>query len=89
MILCIALSCWPPYLARGVAAAVFSVRLQVLPLENKMRKPHHFHRIIILGMIVIVSTYILFGLLGYLVYGDDICPSVTLNLFSLRILART
>ena len=62
---------------------------QVLPLENKMKNPHHFKRIIILGMAVIVSTYSVFGCLGYLVYGSDICPSITLNLTSTRIIANT
>jgi proton-coupled amino acid transporter len=73
----------------GSAVYAFEGIGMVLPLENKMRKPHHFQQIIILGMIVIVSIYILFGLLGYLVYGDDICPSITLNLTSTRIAAKT
>ena len=55
-----------------------------------MRKPHHFKRIIILGMAIVVGTYIIFGLLGYLVYGDNICPSITLNLRSpTRVAANT
>ena len=63
---------------------------QVLPLENKMEKPHHFKKIVVLGMVVIVATYIVFGLLGYLVYGDGICPSITLNLQSpARVAANT
>ena len=71
------------------STAVFSDRLQVLPLENKMKKPHHFRRIVILGMIVIVSIYTTFGLLGYLVYGDRICSSITLSLSSTRMVAKT
>lgn len=55
-----------------------------------MQKPHHFKRILILGMAVIVGIYILFGLLGYLVYGEGICPSITLNLQSpTRVAANT
>ena len=55
-----------------------------------MEKPHHFKKIVVLGMVVIVATYIVFGLLGYLVYGDGICPSITLNLQSpARVAANT
>ena len=47
-----------------------------------MKNPHHFKSVLIAGMGVVIGTYILFGLLGYLVYGSDICASITLNLRS-------
>ncbi|CAI8057910.1 Proton-coupled amino acid transporter 1 [Geodia barretti] len=74
----------------GSAVYAFEGIGMVLPLENKMEKPHHFKKIVVLGMVVIVATYIVFGLLGYLVYGDGICPSITLNLQSpARVAANT
>ena len=55
-----------------------------------MKKPHHFKGVLVIGMVVIVVTYIVFGLLGYLVYGDGICPSITLNLTTTtRVVAKT
>ena len=54
-----------------------------------MKNPHHFKQIVISGMMLIISIYVLFGLLGYLVYGSDICPSITLNLGSARVAAKT
>lgn len=53
---------------------------QILPLENKMRNPAHAKPVILVCMSVIVLYYALFGLIGYLVYGKDIQPSITLNL---------
>ena len=49
-----------------------------------MKNPHNFQTIVIIGIGTIVTIYVLFGLLGYLVYGDDICPSITFNLVSHR-----
>ncbi len=57
---------------------------QVLPLENKMKKPKHFKRILFTGMTVVISLYLFVGMLGYVVYGDNIEASITLNLEASR-----
>ncbi|XP_064404881.1 proton-coupled amino acid transporter 1-like [Halichondria panicea] len=52
----------------------------VLPLENKMKTPDHFKRVVYIGMAVVIFLYLFVGLLGYSVYGDAVDASVTLNL---------
>jgi proton-coupled amino acid transporter len=52
----------------------------VLPVENKMKNPGHAKYIIYISMSIVVSIYILFGLLGYLAFGNDLHDSVTFNL---------
>ncbi len=54
--------------------------LQVLPLENKMKNPHHFKSILYAGMGSAIFFYIFVGTMGYAVYGDLIRSSITLNL---------
>ena len=54
----------------------------VLPLENKMHKQQHAIRVVVLGMTMVTSLYVVFGVLGYLTYGSDIEASITLNLRS-------
>ena len=56
--------------------------IQVLPLENKMKSPRYAKRIIFLGMVVVMFIFIEFGTLGYVVYGEKIQPSISLNLAS-------
>ena len=53
---------------------------KVLPLENKIKHPHHFTKVICLAMGSITVLYAVFGTLGYLAFGDDIDDSITLNL---------
>ena len=64
---------------RSVAIAVF---LQVLPLENKMKTPQDAPRVLTFTMVGIILLYVVFGVLGYIVYGDSIKGSITLNLIS-------
>ncbi len=52
----------------------------MLPLENKMTTPKNFKRVLYSGMGVVVFLYLFVGILGYVVYGDEIEPSITLNL---------
>ncbi len=54
--------------------------MQVLPLENKMKNPHHFKTILCIGMGSALFFYVLVGTMGYVVYGDITRSSVTLNL---------
>ena len=56
--------------------------LQVLPLENKMKTPGAAPRVITLTMVGIILLYVVFGVLGYIVYGECIKGSITLNLIS-------
>ena len=47
-----------------------------------MRTPKYAKHIILLGMMFVIVLFIEFGVFGYLVYGTDIKPSITLNLKS-------
>lgn len=56
--------------------------LQVLPLQNEMKKPSDFKKplgVLNIGMSVVTLLYILIGFLSYLKYGEGIEGSVTLN----------
>lgn len=47
-----------------------------------MRKPGHAKFVICVSMAFIVVLYTVFGLMGYLVYGNDVQSAVILNLYS-------
>ena len=70
-----------PLFFGGVAFAFEGIGV-VLPLENKMRRPDHAVRVVVIGMTLVVILYVLFGVLGYLTFGDNIEASITLNLAS-------
>ena len=53
---------------------------QALPLENKMKSPNHFITINWLAMLLVITLYTSFGVIGYLAYGSAIEDSITLNL---------
>lgn len=55
----------------------------VMPVENVMKKPHHFlgfPSILVLAMALITVLYCILGLFGYFRYGDVLRGSITLNL---------
>ncbi|XP_025834845.1 proton-coupled amino acid transporter-like protein CG1139, partial [Agrilus planipennis] len=55
----------------------------IMPLENEMKSPKNFARpfgVLNIGMGLVVSIYLIMGLLGYLSYGADVEPAITLNL---------
>ena len=54
----------------------------VLSLENKMSKPHHAERVIMVAMFIVTLLYAVFGVLGYLTFGRNVAASITLNLHS-------
>lgn len=66
----------------GSVAFAFEGIGVVLPLENKMKRPEHAVRVVLVGMTLVVLLYVVFGVLGYLTYGDSIKASITLNLMS-------
>lgn len=47
-----------------------------------MKSPGFAKHIVLLGMSIVVALFIEFGTLGYVVYGQDIQPSISLNLKS-------
>lgn len=54
-----------------------------MALEYNMEKPKQFvglFGLFNIGMVIIMMLYLLVGIFGYLKYGDEIEPSITLNL---------
>lgn len=59
---------------------LLSFNIQVLPLENQMKKPNDFTWIINLGMIFVTVVYVCMGLFGYMMCKDNCQGSITLSL---------
>jgi solute carrier family 36 (proton-coupled amino acid transporter) len=51
-----------------------------LPLEQSMRKPQKYMSVMYSTLISITTLYIAFGVIGYLLYGDDTADTLTKNL---------
>lgn len=64
----------------GVAVYAYEGIGLILPLENEMKNPAHFPRILNLSMIIVTFLYISMGLLGYMMCTDNCQGSITLNL---------
>ncbi|CAM1316421.1 Uncharacterised protein g6751 [Pycnogonum litorale] len=72
---------WPLYF--GTAMFAFEGIGLVLPVENRMKTPEAFGGltgVLNTGMVLIACSYISVGFYGYLKYGNNILPSITLNL---------
>lgn len=54
-----------------------------------MKKPQNSKRVIYASMAVVTLLYVVFSVLGYMVYGNKILGSITLNLQSDRLGAYT
>lgn len=64
----------------------------VMPVENSMRKPQQFlgcPGVLNIAMITVTLLYAVIGFFGYARYGDDVLPSITLNLEPGEPLAQT
>ena len=66
----------------GNLAFAFDAIPLILPLENKMQRPQHAMRVIVVAMATVILLYSVFGVLGYLAFGQDTAASITLNLHS-------
>ena len=66
----------------GMAVYPFEGIGFVMPLENKMAEPHKFSLILITVMITATTSYIMFGMIGYLAYGECSNPNISLSLQS-------
>ncbi|XP_033323013.1 proton-coupled amino acid transporter-like protein pathetic isoform X2 [Megalopta genalis] len=63
----------------------------VMPVENTMRNPGHFlgcPSVLNITMTIVVSLYAVLGIFGYLAYGEDVRPSITLSLPTNEILGQ-
>lgn len=67
----------------GTAIFSFEGIALVLPLQNAMKKPRNFSKllgVLNVGMVFVTAIYISFGAIGYWKYGDETQDSLTLNL---------
>lgn len=71
------------FLYFGTVFFAFEGVTQVLPLHNNMRTTRHFrgwNGVLNTGMILIGCLYFTLGFYGYLKYGENTYPSITMNL---------
>lgn len=67
----------------GTAIFAFEGIALVLPLQNAMKKPQSFSKVLgvlNVGMVFVTGIFISFGAIGYWKYGEDTEGSLTLNL---------
>uniref|UniRef100_A0A914UXV5 Amino acid transporter transmembrane domain-containing protein n=1 Tax=Plectus sambesii TaxID=2011161 RepID=A0A914UXV5_9BILA len=69
--------------ACGSILYAFEGQAMILPMENKMRHPEDMIRpygVLWAGMSLVTITYVATGFFGFMVYGEDVQGSITLNL---------
>ena len=66
----------------GSATFAFESVGVVAHLENKMKKPHHAARMIMVAMLITTSFYAVFAVLSNLTFGQKVAASITFNLHS-------
>ncbi|KAH7689477.1 solute carrier family 36 (proton-coupled amino acid transporter) protein [Dioscorea alata] len=71
---------WGLPFTAGVAVFCFEGFSMTLPLEASMTNRRQFRWVLSLAFTGITLAYILFGIFGYLAYGDDTKDIITLNL---------
>ncbi|XP_075848675.1 proton-coupled amino acid transporter 3 [Microtus pennsylvanicus] len=64
----------------GTAIFTFEGIGMVLPLKSQMKSPQQFPAVLYLSMSFVIFLYICLGTLGYMKFGSDTQPSITLNL---------
>ena len=52
----------------------------VLPLENKISNPKLFQPILWIGMFIVITLYVILGVIGYLTFGSNLEEVISLNL---------
>ena len=52
----------------------------VLPLENKLSKPQLFQPILWAGMFIVISSFVILGMIGYITFGSNLADVISLNL---------
>ncbi|KAM0941479.1 putative amino acid transporter, transmembrane domain-containing protein [Dioscorea sansibarensis] len=71
---------WGLPFTAGVAVFCFEGFSMTLPLEASMTNRRQFRWVLSLAFIGITLAYVLFGIFGYLAYGEDTKDIITLNL---------
>ncbi|XP_006823909.2 proton-coupled amino acid transporter 1-like [Saccoglossus kowalevskii] len=64
----------------GPAIYAFESIGTVLPIENKMKHPHDFTKVLYTSMSIVTTVFVTFGTLGYLCFGSGVSDTITLNL---------
>ncbi|XP_018054087.1 PREDICTED: proton-coupled amino acid transporter-like protein pathetic [Atta colombica] len=72
-------------LPRFFATVIFAIEGigVVMPVANNMKYPHHFlgcPSVLNITMTIVVSLYAMMGVFGFLAFGEDVQPSITLSL---------
>ena len=60
-----------------------SIDFQAIPLYKKMEKPEQMDRplgVLNVGIVIVVAFYFIIGFMGYIIYGDGVQASLTLDL---------
>ncbi|XP_033098513.1 proton-coupled amino acid transporter 1-like isoform X2 [Anneissia japonica] len=69
---------WPIFF--GTAIYAFEGIGVILPLENKMRNPEDFKKVLFCGMSFVGLMYLMMGTFGYLTFGECLKDTITLDI---------